>query len=397
MQAHLRHRLRPALFCAVLSMLAACGGGGAPGDMQMPPAAVGVAEVVAREFTERREFPGRFEAVSRVEVRPRVAGYLVGMHFEEGAMVEAGDLLFSIDAREYEAALAAAQADVARAESRLAVAETELARNRRLIERNAVSQGRLDTALGEQQQAAADLALMRARADDAALRLEFTRVTAPIRGRVSEALVRPGNLVTPGETLLTTVVSVDPVHVRFEPDEETYLRLQALAQARDASGAAADTATHGADVEIGLATDAGFPYRGRLEFLDNALDPGTGTIRARALLDNPDGRFTPGLFARVRVPVGAPSDVLLVNEQAILTDQDRKYVFVVDEGNVAGRRDVRLGPQVDGLRVIREGLAPGDRVVVTGTRRIFFPGAPLDPSLRSMEAPAEPLAAAELP
>jgi multidrug efflux system membrane fusion protein len=411
----------------LLALAAGCDSGGEAPPPQMPPTPVGVARVVAREVIERREFPGRFEAVSTVEIRPRVAGYLRDVHFREGDLVEAGDLLYTIDAREYEASLAAAEADVARARSRLDLAGRDVSRLERLLETDAVPFDQVDRARAEKAQAAADLALARARVASAALNVEFTRIVAPIRGRVGEARVRAGNLVTPGETLLTTMVTADPVYVRFEPDEQTYRRLQRQAPTRsrasapDATGeapavaavvASADGGAGGtgegrgpgaavgavADatipVDIGLAGGTDFPFQARLDFLANALDPRTGTISARAVLEDPEGRFTPGLFARVRVPVSAPAPALLVHEQAILTDQDRKYVYVVGEGDVAERRDVTLGPQVDGLRVIEDGLSADDRVVVSGSRKIFFPGAPIAPSERAMETPSEPLASA---
>lgn len=367
--------------------LAACGE--PPGEPSFPPTPVGVVEVMPQQVTETREFSGVIDAVASVEVRPRVAGYLTGVHFEEGALVEEGDLLFSIDQREYEAALAAARADVDRARSRLEVAKIEFARNSRLIERNAVSQGALDAARGERQQAEADLALAEARLEEAALDLEFTRIRAPFAGRVGEAQVKTGNLVTPSTTLLTTLVSVNPVRVRFEPDEQTYLRLKAqlAAAAADTGDAEAPPPallsegmlSEGLQVEVALATDEDFPHRARLEFLDNRLNAATGTISAWARLDNPQGIFTPGLFARVRVPVRTLRDALLVDQQAVLTDQDRKYVYVVGEGSVAERRDVHLGAQIGGMRVVQRGLADGDRVVVSGMRKIFYPGAPIAP------------------
>lgn len=366
-----------AILCLVL-VLTACSdsSGPDPSAMEMPPTPVSVARVVNAELADWERFSGRVEAVESIEIRPRVGGYLVGVHFEEGGRVAAGDLLFTIDDREYRAALATAEADVVRAESRLQVAELELSRSEELVAARAVSQGELDTRLGERDQARADLAAAQARVDQAALNVEFTRVTAPIAGRVGAALVKPGNLLAPNTSLLSTLVSIDPVYVSFEANERAYLNLRSSAQNSDQ-----------VPVEIGLVNEADFPHLGVLEFVDNALDTASGTIRLRALLADPDGQFTPGLFARLRVPVSEAAPRVLVHDQAVLTDQDRKYLYVVGEGNVAERREVELGEQIDGLRAITSGLNGDEQVVVAGMKRIFFPGAPLAPNEVSMRAP----------
>jgi multidrug efflux system membrane fusion protein len=348
--------------------------------MQMPPTPVSVATVVDRDVAPWDEFTGRFEAVDRVEIRPRVGGYLMKVHFEEGALVAKGDRLFSIDDREFVAALASAKADVARAEARLTLAENEYARSEKLIATHAVSEGELQSRRGELLQARADIEAAQARQQQAALNVQFSHIDSPINGRVGAALVKPGNLVAPGETLLTTVVSVDPIYVAFEGDERAYLRYQAITKDR------ADEDSRSA-VRIGLANEVGFPHLGELDFVDNALDPSSGTIRARAILQNSDGLLVPGLFARVQLQSNEPYRALLIHEQAIMTDQDRKYVFVVGMGNTAERRDLLLGGSVDGLRIVESGLQAGDRVVVNGTKKIFFPGAPLDPQEVPMEAP----------
>lgn len=377
------------LSCPVFAagLLAGCGGG-AP---ELPPPEVSVAPVVQRSITEWDDYVGRVEAVEAVEVRPRVSGYLSGVHFREGALVEKGALLFTIDDREYVAAAEAARADLARAEARLAVATQELARAEALIGARAVSRGELESRQAERRQAEADALAARARLARAELDLSFTRVRAAIAGRVGEARVTPGNLVTAGETLLTTLVSVDPVHVVFDGDERAYLRYQQLARdgARPSSRDAANP------VLVGLSNEEGYPHQGRMDFVDNALDPATGTIRGRAVVPNPDGVLTPGLFARVRLLGASQTDALLIHEQALLTDQDRRYVYVLGEGDVALRKDVVLGPAVDGLRVVREGLAPGDRVIVNGVRKIFFPGQPVRPREVTMDAPDAPPPAAQ--
>ena len=378
LRIYARHGRLAVLGLIAAAILMGCSDAAAPGpdEMQMPPTPVSVARVINADLAQWERFSGRVEAVESIELRPRVGGYLVGVHFEEGGRVAAGDLLFTIDDREYRAALATAEADVERAQSRLQVAELELARSEELVAARAVSQGELDTRLGERDQAQADLAAAQARVDQAALDVEFTRVTAPIAGRVGAALVKPGNLLAPNTTLLSTLVSVDPVYVSFEANERAFLNLRGSAR------------TNGdVPVEIGLVNENDFPHQGALEFVDNALDPASGTIRIRALLDNPDERFTPGLFARLRVPVSEVAPRVLVHEQAVITDQDRKYLYVVGEGEVAERREVELGEQIDGLRAITAGLNGNERVVVAGMKRIFFPGAPLAPNEVPMRTP----------
>jgi membrane fusion protein, multidrug efflux system len=371
-------RSAPCAMAAVL--LSACGGGGPP---EFPPPDVSVATVVQRAITEWDDYTGRVEAVDSVEIRPRVAGYLAGVHFREGALVDTGDLLFTIDDREYVAAVAAARADLARGEARAAVARQELARAEQLIEARAVSQGELEARQAEQRQAEADVLAARARLTQAELDVSFTRIRAPVAGRAGEARVKPGNLLNPGETLLTTIVSVDPVYVSFEGDERAYLRYQRIAR----EGGRPSSRDARNPVLVGLASEQGYPHRGEMDFVDNALNPSTGTIRGRAVVPNPEGILTPGLFARVRLLGASRDNALLIHEQALLTDQDRRYVYVLGEGNVALRRDVVLGPQVEGLRVVEQGLAAGDRVIVNGVRRIFFPGQPVNPREVPMDQP----------
>ena len=365
-------------------VLSACsGGGGGQDGMQMPPTPVNVAAVVARDVAEWDEFSGRIEATDTVEIRPRVTGYLAGVHFTEGGMVGKGDLLFTIDDREYKAAEATARADVASAESRVDLASREAARSQRLIAAKAVSAGELESRQATLKQAEADVQAARARLEQARLNVEFTRITAPISGRVGAALVKPGNLVAPGQVLLTTVVSIDPVHVVFQGDERVYLRYQQMA--RDGTRSSSRDAAN--PVRVGLANEVGFPHEGKMDFVDNAFNAGTGTIVGRAVLPNADGVFTPGLFARVQLLGSGTHPALLVHDQAVLTDQDRKYVFVVGANNGAERRDVTLGALVDGLRIVTSGLKAGDRVVVNGMKKIFFPGAPLQPIDVPMQQP----------
>lgn len=378
------------VLAAVTALLAACGGGGPP---EFPPPDVSVAQVVQRSVTEWDDYTGRVEAIESVEIRPRVAGHLMRVHFREGGLVAKGELLFSIDDREYRAAADAARADLARAEARVALAGQELARAETLIAARAVSQGELDARRVEMQQAEADVLAARARVAETALNLSFTRIASPIDGRAGAALVKPGNLVAPGETLLTTVVSIDPVYVVFDGDEQAYLRYQALAR----NGGRPSSRDARNPVLVGLANEDGFPHRGEMDFVDNAVNPETGTIRGRAIVPNPDGVFTPGLFARLRLLGDSETDALLIHEQAVLTDQDRRYVYVLGEGNLAMRKDVTLGARVEGLAVVRSGLAAGDKVIVNGVRKIFFPGQPVNPREVPMDDPDQPAQSAPAP
>ena len=386
--------LRPQTLVVLSALLAACGGGGGPG--QPPPANVSVSEVVVRNITEWDEFTGRIVAVDDVEIRPRVQGYLREVHFEDGQVVEAGDTLFTIDQREYLAAVALARADLEQAEARFSLAESELQRGEVLREARALSTEELARREGEHRQARAALGSARAALERAELDLEFTVLKAPMRGRIGEALVDVGNLISPGTTLLATLVGIDPVHVIFEGDERIYLKYQAQAQTGDRPSSREAPNP----VQVGLANDTDFPFRGTMDFVDNRINPETGTIQGRAILDNADGYLLPGLFARVRLLGRSDFEALLIHDVAVLTDQDRKYVYVLGEGNTALRRDVTLGREVDGLRVVAAGLEPGDKIVGNGVRKIFFNGAPVIPTDVPMEdplrvtAPAGPATAA---
>lgn len=380
----------PLVLLAAL-LLAACGSNAGQGGF--PPPDVSVAAIVQKSVTEWDDYSGHVEAIESAEIRPRVTGHLQKVHYKEGGLVDKGQLLFTIDAREYGAAAEAARADVGRAEARLTLARQELTRAETLIAAKAVSQGELESRRMEFLQAEADTLSAQARLTQADLNLSFTRVRAPFAGRAGGALVKPGNLVTPNESLLTTLVSVDPVYVSFTGDERAYLRYQDLARAgnRESSRDVRNP------VLVGLANEEGFPHQGEMDFVDNALNPDTGTIRARAVLPNPDGVFTPGLFARVRLLGGSQTNALLVHEQAVLTDQDRRYVYILGKDNSAERRDVKLGPHIDALRIVESGLAPGDKVIVNGMRKIFFPGQPVSPRDVPMDDPNRPAPPAPAP
>lgn len=362
------------------ALLTACSGGGQP---EFPPPQVNVAQVVQKKVQLWDEFSGRIEAVETVELRPRVAGYLSAVHFREGSEVKRGQRLFSIDDREYQAALGSAKANLARAQSRVTLARTELARSERLIKEQATSQGELDQRRGELQQAQADLGSMQAAVTQAQLNLSFTQITSPINGRIGAALVKPGNLVSPGTSLLSTVVTMNPIYVTFEGDEQVYLKYQTMSQ----SGQRQSSRDARNPVQVGLANETGYPHKGEMVFVDNQLNAGTGTIRAKAELSNADGVFTPGLYARVRLLGSGEQTVLLIHEMAVSTDQDRKFVYVLGDKNATVRKDVELGESVEGLRVVRKGLTPKDIVVVNGVRKIFYPGAPVAPITVPMNKP----------
>ena len=375
---------RIAALAGIGLVTAACQSGDA-GDGMPPPASVAVAEVIVKPIVEWDEFTGRIQAVNSVDLQPRITGYLEAVHFTEGAIVAEGDLLFTIDDREYRAAVASQRADVERAKTRVDLARQDLERSEKLVAARAVSVEELEQRRGELRQAEADLRSARAALDAAELNLEFTRVTAPIAGRVGEAMIRPGNLVTPAASTLTTLVSIDPIHVVFEGDERIYLKYQAQARA----GERPSSRDVRNPVRIGLASDADFPFSGEMDFVDNQIDPATGTIQGRALISNPDGYLIPGLFARVRLLGSGEYDALLIHEAAVLTDQDRKFVYVVGADNAAVRRDIVLGREIEGLRVVESGLEPGERIVVNGVRKIFFSGAPVAPSVVPMTDPQQ--------
>ena len=374
---------KPALTLSVLAavsaVLSACARNEAA-TIEAPLAPqVTVAQVVSRSVADFDEFTGRFEAIDRVEVRPRVSGYISSVNFTEGSEVKKGDVLFVIDQRPYAAELKHAQAQLAQAKSALALATSEKARAVNLLAQHAISQEEYDTRSSGSEQAEANVQLAEANLDTAQLNMTYTKVIAPIGGRISRANVTLGNLVTNGQTLLTTLVSLDPIYVRFDGDEQAYLRYQKEAKDRAAAGDK-DVAN---PVLVGLADEQGFPHSGVMVFLDNEIDPQTGTIRTRAKLDNHDRAFTPGLFARVRLLGDKKYDALLINDSAIGTDQTVRYVLVVDPDNKVEYREVKLGPVIDGLRVVREGLKANETIVVNGLQRVH-PGSPVTPQRVAM-------------
>jgi multidrug efflux system membrane fusion protein len=379
-----------ALALAATLALAGCGDGNGDAKAQAgpPPAPpVSVAAAIEKSVIESDEFPGRVEAIDSVEVRARINGYLQSIHFKPGAEVKKGDLLFQIDARAFEAQVAAAESQVTAARSQLDLARIELKRNEEMWADRATSKREFDDAMTrvrtlESQLKANEAALMTAR-----LNLGYTRITAPISGRAGKAEITVGNLVQgemPPSPVLTTVVSTNPVYVSFQADEGAYLKYIAAARGAGVEGSRKAALA----VSVGLADEDGFPHPGTLEFVDNRIDPTSGTVRMRATVDNKSGRFTPGLFARVKLGDSArPRNAVLVADRAIGTDQSRRYVLVIDAESKAVYREVRIGPLVNGLRVIESGLKPGEVIVVNGLQRVR-PGAPVTPQTVPMEAQA---------
>ncbi|HEY7530444.1 MAG TPA: efflux RND transporter periplasmic adaptor subunit [Gemmatimonadota bacterium] len=376
---HVRRWRRSALVLALAPAVAACGGGDPPAP---PPVKVTVAAVITREINEWDEFTGRMQAVETVEIRPRVSGYVQRVAFEEGKEVRKGDVLFVIDPRPYRAELARAAAELERARTRAQLANRDLERARFLIEKQAISQEEFDLRTSALRENEAAIRAAEAEVAEARLDVEWATVRSPIDGRVSRAEVTEGNLVEsgPGEpTLLTTVVSLDPMYVYFEGDEQTYLKYGRLAR----SGARASSRDVPNPIFLGLANEEGFPHEGYVDFVDNQLDPSTGTIRARAVFSNADRLFTPGLFARLKLVGSGRYEARLVRDAAIGTDQDKKFVLVLQPDSTVEYRRIEPGRVVEGLRIVTSGLEGGEKIVVNGLQRVRS-GMKVDPTEEPM-------------
>lgn len=367
----------------LLLALAGCDAQGqAQDNATPPPPEVEVAEVRAEPVTLWGAFSGRVEAPQTVELRPRVSGYIDQVNFAEGEPVSEGDVLFVIDPRPYKAREQLAQAELARMRSQLTLADSEAARSAQLWERRAISREEFEqrNAARIMAQAAVNAAI--AALQSAQLDLEYTQIKAPVSGRIGRAEVTLGNLATADATLLATLVSVDPLYVYFESDQQTV-----------------QDNPHGqaVPVRIGLSGQQDFPYRGQLDFVDNQYNPRTGTLQYRAQVANPDGKLRPGQFARVEMPVASASAALLVDQKAVLTDQDRRYLYVLGDDNKVERRIVETGRRVDRMVVITDGLAAGERVVVNGLQKIAFPGIEVAPQQVAMRRTPAPIVVATAP
>jgi RND family efflux transporter MFP subunit len=347
------------------------------------PAPVNVSHPVERNVTDHADFTGRTAAVDSVEVRARVLGYLDKVHFKEGALVKQGDLLFEIDPRPYRADLDRAVGTVATYEARVHRTEHDYRRVKNLLARGAVGQEEYDRYEADYREAAANLDVARANRDLAALNVEYSRIVAPISGHVSRYVVTVGNLIQSGDqnggTLLTTIVSVDPIYAYFDMDERTVLRVRQLIR----DGKASSAHQREWPVSLGLATEEGFPHKGSIDFEDNQVNPKTGTLRIRGVFPNTNELLSPGFFARVRVPIGGSHHALLVADRAVDTDQGQKVLYVVNAKNEVTARPVRLGALHDGLREITGGLSAGERVVVGGLQQVR-PGSTVEPKLVDM-------------
>ena len=373
-------------------VLSGCGESNSARQNDPPPPSVTVSEPLRRTVTEWDEFTGRFQAIDHVSIRPRVSGYLQSAHFQEGTMVKKGDLLFVIDPRPYEAAAEEAQGQLQTAQAQVTFASRDLERAVELSRTQALSQQMLDQRRQALQSAEAAVITAEGTLKRAKLDVEFTQVVSPIDGRIGRKLVTEGNLITGGDTgatVLTTVVSLDPIYFYFNIDEQTYLKNTRLRLA-DPPPMSHDNAN---PVHVALPDDTEFPHEGRMDWIDNELDQGTGTLRGRALLPNPQLRFSPGQFGRVRLLGSAPYEALLLPDTAIGSDQSRKIVYVVGADNVVDVREVKLGRLDEGLRIVREGLKPDDQVVISGLQRVRA-GARVTPTRKPI---AETIAAGGRP
>jgi RND family efflux transporter MFP subunit len=350
----------------------------APQQQQAPPKPeVTVAPVQQQEVVEWDEFTGRTEPVESVEVRPRVSGYIQEVRFQSGQMVKKGDVLFVIDPRYHQAEYDKLAADAERAKVQFENAKREADRSAQLLANKAISTEESDARVARFNAAKAGLLSAEAARDYAKLDLDYTQVRAPINGRVSRALLTEGNYVSGlagAATMLTTIVSVSPVYVYVDVDEDTLLKYNSLAVAKKLQL----TDDGKVPVELQLGDEENFVHKGTIESFDNKLDPNTGSILLRAVFNNPDGRIVPGLFARIRVPLSEKHPAMLVSERAIGTDQAQKYVLSLTSSNTVAYSAVKLGPVINGMRVIRSGLEPGEKIVVNGLQRVR-PGMPVVP------------------
>lgn len=328
------------------------------------------------QVTDYEDFSGRAMGTRMIDIRARVTGYLERINFKEseGRDVEKGTVLFEIDPRPYQAEVTRAMANLAQAEAHQRRVELDYKRAVKLVESNTVSREQFDLAAGERAEGLAEIEIAKANLASAKLNLSFTKVVAPVSGRVSRTMVDAGNVVRADETILTSIVAIDPIYVYFEIDERTLLKLRRYSESGRTDG------EHGVKVLMGLADEEGYPHVGTVNFLDNKLDPSTGTLQVRAIFQNPKHILSPGLFVRVRLPIGEPYQAVLISEAALGTDQGQKFVYVIDGENKAQYRRVQVGKLQSGRRAILEGLKSDERVVVSGLQRVR-PGAVVDPKM----------------
>jgi len=370
--------LRYPLAALALVVLSACGKG--PETAAQAPAAakVNVAKVLEQPVNEWDEVTARLEAPETVQVRPRVSGQIDSVAFTDGELVKKGDLLFQIDPRPFEAEVHRLEAQLQQSKAASVRSNNEAQRGERLRTNNAISAELADSRTTTAQESKAAVAAIQAQLDLAKLNLSFTRVTAPITGRVSRAEITAGNIVTADQSILTSLVSTDKVYAYFDADERVFLKYNQLA--RDGKRGATTP------VYMGLSNEAENPHLGQMNFVDNQVNPRTGTIRGRAVFDNSKGEYTPGLYARLKLVGSGTYSAMLIKDEAVGTDLGKKFVLVVDKDNKAVYRNVDLGPKLEGLRIVRSGLAKDDRIVVSGLQRVR-PGSPIDPQDTQMATP----------
>lgn len=362
----------------------AAGPAAPPNMMAMGPMPVSVAAVLSRDVTEYREYSGRLQAVEQADIHARVDGTIDAVHFTDGAMVQKGDLLFTLDQRPFLAALKKAEAELASAKAQAEFAKKDYQRVAALMKDDFVTRRDFDARRNSVSTAEAALSAAEAAVRTAKLNFDYTEIRAPISGRISRAEVTVGNVVQtmPAVVLLTTIVSSNPIYVDFAMDEPTY-----LAYVR--AGQTTPEKAQEIPVQISLAGETGATHAGKVKSFDNQINMASGTIRVRALLDNPDGKLVPGMYALVKIAVPREGQALLIADRAVNTDQDRKFVYVVGADNMATYRPVQLGGIVDGLRIIKSGLQAGEKIIVNGLQRAH-PGAPVVPAEVPMDAPPEP-------
>ena len=360
------------VFAAVAGSIVVAASGPAAGQAPPPPE-VDVASVVSKPVRQWDQFTGRIAAIEAVEIRARVSGYLGRVAFKEGDEVKAGDLLFVIDRRPYKAALDSVAAQLERAKATARLADILDQRSQQLIKTGAISRNEFDRNSTSLAQANAEVSAAEAALETARLNLDYTEVRSPIAGKVSRTMLTQGNLIQADQTVLTSVVSQDPVYVYFQPDEQTFQRYGDMARKGERNASANP-------VKVGLAGDQGHPHSGTVNFINNQVDATTGTITMRAVVPNPDRVFVPGMYARVQLEGSGEFKAMLIDEKAVMTDQDRKYVYVLGPESKAMRKNIVLGGAIDGLRVVQSGLDPSDKVIVAGLQKIFAPGMPVKPN-----------------